>query len=95
MATEMDFFAWRVETGAFAAMRCAVSRVSSRRRAFSQTLLTRPHSMACSAVNGVPVRMISFARRTPTARGMCCVPMPPGMMPKVTSVNAKRARRAA
>jgi len=47
------------------------------------------------AVNGRPVRMISLARRSPTARGRFCVPPAPGMMPSVTSVNAKRALSAA
>jgi hypothetical protein len=46
-------------------------------------------------VNGAPVSTISFARRTPTARGRFCVPAAPGMMPKVTSVSAKRADCAA
>ncbi len=54
-----------------------------------------PHASACSAVNGVPVRMISLARRTPTARGRFCVPAAPGMMPSVTSVSANRADCAA
>ena len=42
-------------------------------------------------LKGRPVRMISFARRSPTMRGSVCVPPAPGMMPMVTSVNAKRA----
>ena len=34
-----------------------------------------------------------MARRSPTARGRVCVPPPPGMMPSVTSVSARRGLR--
>ncbi len=46
-------------------------------------------------MNGLPLRMISLARRSPTMRGNVWVPVPPGMMPIVTSVSAKRAAREA
>ena len=37
----------------------------------------------------------TVARRSPTLRGRVWVPQPPGMMPSVTSVSAKRALRTA
>ena len=48
-----------------------------------------------AAVNGRPVRISSFARRSPTTRASVWVPPPPGMIPIVTSVSANRAPRAA
>ena len=44
------------------------------------------------AVKGRPERISSLARRSPTARARFWVPPAPGMIPSVTSVNAKRAR---
>ena len=78
-------------SGALAAILRAVPRVSSRSRSGAHNRLTSPHSSACSAVNGSPVRMISLARRMPTAPGRFWVPMQPGMMPSVVSVRANRA----
>src|SRR3984893_4390886 len=87
--------AWRTEIGALSPIRRPVSSASSTTRPGAQRRLTMPHSYASAAVNGRPVRMISLARRSPTARGRCCVPPAPGMMPRVTSVSAKRALSAA
>ena len=42
----------------------------------SNTALTMPQACASSAEKGAPVRINSFARRAPTARGRCCVPPP-------------------
>ena len=88
-------FARCTAKGAFAAIRCAVSRVSSIKVFGSQSLLTRPHSKASWAVKGRPVKIISLARLSPIALGRFWVPMVPGMMPRVISVKAKRAVVAA
>ena len=87
----MDRFACRTEIGALSQMVCAVASVSSISFSGAQSLFTMPQSSACCALNGLPVRMISLARRKPTARGRNWVPPPPGMMPSVISVRAKRA----
>src|SRR6185312_341162 len=83
--------AWRTDSGALSQIVRAVSVTASINVPGSHTRFSTPHSSACAAVNCLPVRMISFARRSPTMRGSVCVPPPPGMMPIVTSVRAKRA----
>ena len=91
----MAFFAWRMATGALVAMRRAVAIACDSTSSGGQSRLTMPQASASLAEKGSPVKMISFARRAPMLRGRCCVPPPPGMMPRVTSVKAKRAPSAA
>jgi hypothetical protein len=77
--------------GALSQIVRAAAIVSSIRVSGGHNLFTSPHASASSALKGFPVRITSLARREPMARGKVCVPPPPGMMPMVTSVSAKRA----
>src|SRR5207248_2916509 len=70
----MACLAWRTASGPLAAMRRAISSVVSRRLSGSTTRLTSPHASASSAVKGMPDRISSLARRSPTARARFWVP---------------------
>lgn len=65
----------------------------SRNASAVQTLLTSAQSSASAAENGRPVNVISLARRTLAADS--AVPPAPEIMPRMTSVSAKRAVSAA
>ena len=74
----------------FATWKTAISNSSGGRTSF-----TSPQSQAFFAEKGLPVKMISFALLSPTARDRVCVPPAPGIIPIFVSVCANFAVSAA